>query len=188
MAETSSMDSLPVLNERIARLERRSTASSSSWLVPVLIVIAVLLLFYIWYRYASSCHDQSNDNSNMNNRNGVVIVSNMSNGGQAPSGQVMDLTGDQLVALWTKQPVVVAFMADGCGWCQKLKPEYHQAAKKSKVNLYTMYAQRDGVMPILKQFNIRGFPTVYKLYNGQIVSEYKGNRTADDIAAWASSA
>ncbi len=84
-----------------------------------------------------------------------------------------------------KKPFVVAFMAQFCGFCTIIKPEYVEAAKKSQIPFYTMYSSQPGASSVLNKYNIGGFPTVLKFKNGQKVEEYNGVRKADSIAMWA---
>lgn len=187
-SSVSSYDSLPDMKDVLNR--QRSGVSGSrgndasgerSFFIPLILGVILAAVLYCAYHYAIRC-DSDNSNSNSND-NGIVVISRMSN--SDGSGQVVDLTGDQLVAIWDQKPIVVAFMADGCGWCKKLSPEFHQAAAQGKQTLYSMHAHKENVMPILKKFGIQAFPTVVKIHKGNIVDEYKGNRTAQDLARWA---
>jgi thiol-disulfide isomerase/thioredoxin len=196
MSSVSSASSMPSLGGVLRSAKRDQTSfSCSKWLVPVLIVTGVVLLFYLSVNYWKKCNygnNNSNNNSNSNNSNGVMLVSRMTNntgnnGNNSNTGGVMDVTGQQLANAMNEKPVVVAFLADGCGWCTKLKPEYHKAASKSKHPLHTLYAHRDGAMDILKMFQIAGFPTIYIIHKGKVLDEYKGPRTEDAIAQWVNS-
>lgn len=156
--------------------------SCSSWLVPILLIFAIIAIFVVWYGYSCQRSKQDEDS----------VVSNLTGGqssdnknSQFPPGQVHDLLPQQLVNLMNQIPVVVAFMADGCGHCKNLKPNYHMASQKSRVPLFTLFAHRDGSDSILRAFNINGFPTICKIYKGKIIDQYQGNRSPDDISRFA---
>jgi thioredoxin-like negative regulator of GroEL len=102
-----------------------------------------------------------------------------------PPNQVIDLTGPQFMDEHNKAPIMCAFFADGCGHCKNMKQNYHDAAKKSKIPLYTLYAHRDGAQDVLSMLQIRGFPTIGKVYKGKIISTYQGDRSSDSLAAFA---
>jgi thioredoxin-like negative regulator of GroEL len=165
-----------------------------SWLVPVLVLIGTGLLVYMMYKYW--CGRIGDSDNNNNDLNGVFVISNMTNkdGSKAPgkssgksTGQVIDLQGNQLMSKQDESPVIVAIMAEGCGHCTQLKPKYHEAAKLSSKQLYSLYAHSPGGMEVCKALQIRGFPTIICLHKGKIVSEFNLERTPHNIAQWAES-
>ena len=181
MSDTSSMSSvsMPSIGEMSNRRGGRGVDSSClSWIVPLLIIMGIALLFYLWFHF-SSC---SGSGMGQGNEGTILVVDNMSNNGPK---QVIDLTGDQLISLMnsTKGPIVVAFMAGGCGHCTNLKPELHKAGSQSPVQIYSVYAERG--MDVMRKFNIGGFPTIVKIQNGKIIDTFKDQRTAQKIVAWA---
>jgi thiol-disulfide isomerase/thioredoxin len=179
-------------------LEKRHTANSTepscmNWVVPLLVAIGVGLLVYMLYNY-SYCHRQkhdgklnSNSNSNDNgndNGNEVLIISNMTNNNNS-DGSVIDKTGDQIMEISKKQPIIVAFVAQGCIHCTNLHSPLSEAAKKVKpIQVYTVHAHSAGGMDTCKKHNIIGFPTICLIYKGEVLKEYKGQRKPDDIANW----
>lgn len=178
----SSMSSVPAVNEMLRK--NRDKSSCASWLVPLLIVAGIALAFYLWYNHSSSCTSDSNNNSN-----GVMVISNMTNNNSNSSnnnGQVIELTGRQLLDASKKSPIVVALFLQGCGPCNSTKPAYHEAAKSSKRQLYSMHAHSDGAMEVLKALGIKGFPTICVVSNGKVLSEYSGDRSSNSLASWAS--
>lgn len=182
----STLSDVPSISPTLRR-SKGMQESCAKWIVPVIAVAGLGLVIYLimkHWRCDSPQKYYGNNNSN-NYRNDYMT------GGQAgasgPVGKVIDLSGTQLMSAMDQKPVVCAFLADGCGWCTKLKPEYHAAAQRAKHPMYTLYASRDGAMDVLKMFQIRGFPTIYVVYKGKIMDEYKGNRTSDDIANWINS-
>lgn len=189
-SEVSSVSSgsdvgLARVNETIRGYHQPSPSSSSScmsWLVPLLIAVGLGLLVYLIYNY--SCGNKSkNDGSN---NNGVLVVSNMSNSNNS-GGQVVDLDGDKLEALSNNHPIIVAFLAQGCGWCSKVKPNVVEAAKSSPKTLYSMYAHSKNGMERCKQYGVKGFPTILYIHKGRIVSEYQGDRSPSDLLRWVKS-
>ena len=69
-------------------------------------------------------------------------------------------------------PVLVAFVAQGCGWCEKFKPELAKLAQTSPIPIYTIHAQNAG--PLLQQYHISGFPHVLVFKDGKVVKEHSG--------------
>jgi len=156
-------------------------SSCLSWIVPLLIAVGLGLLAYLLYRYA--CSSSHPDAANNNSNSGVVVISGMSNN-NSNNNQVVDLDGDKLEALSNTQPIVVAFMAQGCGWCSKVKPNYVEAAKMSPKPLYSLYAHSKNGMDRCKQYNVKGFPTILCIHKGRVVSEYQGDRSPADLVRW----
>ena len=153
-------------------------ASCLSWLVPLLMAVGLGLLVYLIYNY--SCKGSATNGNNDNN--GVLVVSNMTN--NKSGGQVVDLDGDKLESLSNQQPIVVVFLAQGCGWCSKVKPNVVEAAKSSPKPLHTLYAHSKNGMDRCKQYNVKGFPTILYIHKGRVVSEYQGDRSPADLLRW----
>ena len=168
-------------------------SSCMNWLIPLLVAIGVGLLVYMLYNY-SNCHQKGHGNmDNNDNENGIIVVSNMANNnknnGQVidnskNNGQVIDKDGNQILQLSNEKPIIVAFVAQGCGWCTKLKEPLTNAAKKVSVQIYTMHAHSTGGMDMCKKYGVKGFPTILQINKGSVVSEYQGNRSDDDIVRW----
>lgn len=177
-SETGSDVGIDRLNHTLRGMHQQP--SCLSWLVPLLIAVGLGLLMYLIYNY--SCKSGSK-NSNGDNSNGVLIVSNMSNSSNS-GGQVVDLDGDKLESLSSNQPIVVAFLAQGCGWCSKVKPNYVEAAKSSPKTLYSLYAHSKNGMDRCKQYGVKGFPTILYIHKGRIVAEYQGDRSPADLLRW----
>ena len=179
-SETGSDVAVDRLNHTLRGMHQQS--SCLSWLVPLLIAVGIGLLMYLIYNY--SCKSGSkNSNGENNDSNGVLIVSNMSNSSNS-GGQVVDLDGDKLESLSSSQPIVVAFLAQGCGWCSKVKPNYVEAAKSSPKTLYSLYAHSKNGMDRCKQYGVKGFPTILYIHKGRVVAEYQGDRSPADLLRW----
>lgn len=197
-ASVSSVSSAPSsvdVNRLNASLEKYHQGKSCmSWLVPVLMLIGTGLLVYMVYRYW--CGKMVDYDNNNNDSNGVLVISNMTNkDGSITSGkpsvksngQVIDLQGTHLLKMQRETPVIVAVMAEGCGYCTKLKPNWHEAARLTRKQLYSLHAHSTGGMDACKAFNIRGFPTIVCIHKDKILDEYQGDRSPQSIAQWADS-
>ena len=178
VSSTSSVD-VARLNESLRGYHQQSH-SCMSWLVPLLIAVGVGLLIYLIYNY--SCGSKSSSNNNSNNSNGVLVISNMSN--NSNSGQVVDLDGDKLESISSNEPAVVAFLAQGCGWCTKVKPNFVEAAKVSPRQLYSLYAHSKNGMESCKRYGVKGFPTILYIHKGKVIAEYSGDRSPQDLLRW----
>lgn len=78
---------------------------------------------------------------------------------------------------------VMLFFATGCGPCERFKPVFEEASMKASLPFYAVDAM--GVPDVVSRYQLRGFPTVRMFQNGRVVSEYNGDRTMDDLLAWA---
>lgn len=194
VSSVSSAPSSVDVDRLNASLEKYHQGKSCmSWLVPVLVLIGTGLLVYMMYKYWCGGMSYNDDN---NDSNGVLVISNMTNkDGSKTSekppgkstGQVIDLQGNQLMSKQNETPVIVAIMAEGCGHCTQLKPKWHEAAKISSKQLYSLYAHSPGGMEVCKALQIKGFPTIICLHKGKIVSEFNLDRTPQNIAQWVNS-
>lgn len=86
---------------------------------------------------------------------------------------------------------LVEFYMNGCGYCERLKPEYAQAAtilknKNIKVKLGAMDAPANPATPNV--FNVQGYPTLKWFEPGSTgpssAQEFGGGRTATEIVDW----
>ena len=167
-------------------------ASCTSWLVPLMVIIGVTLLIYLIYNYGS-CGRRSSSDSDSNTGNGVILVSNMTNNTAQSSQpmpsnpQVIELDGDQVNSMNQEKAIIVAFFAQGCHWCQKLKPSYAEVAKLVNRPIYSLHAHVKNGMETCKQYGVQGFPTIKLLHKGRVLAEYNGDRSAADIAKWVKS-
>jgi hypothetical protein len=80
----------------------------------------------------------------------------------------------------------------GCGHCVQMRPEWE--AMKQSLSPDTKVVEVDGSAmsehssmmksPVIKR--IRGFPSIFKIKDGNIAEEYKGARTAQEMHKFAS--
>jgi protein disulfide-isomerase A1 len=83
---------------------------------------------------------------------------------------------------------LVEFYAPWCGHCQRLAPEYAEAAQKladSNPEIKLCKVNAEDETDLAEKYNIGGFPTLKFLIKGnEEPIEYTGGRTASDIIAW----
>jgi thiol-disulfide isomerase/thioredoxin len=90
-----------------------------------------------------------------------------------------------------KYPAMVLFYMPGCTHCEAMKPqwekfEYNVVNGKNKKTLQKspiMVARvRNDYLPRVNgHTSVRGYPTIFKLKNGNLVDEYTGNRHHKDF-------
>jgi thiol-disulfide isomerase/thioredoxin len=77
---------------------------------------------------------------------------------------------------------IFLFYRDGCGWCEKLKPEWQKFAKMHKgstdVEIRAINSQDNAQMA--DAYGVNGVPHIVKECNG-VRTVYQGNRTAEDL-------
>lgn len=103
---------------------------------------------------------------------------------------VVQLTDDNFESLVynSKDYWLVEFFSPGCGFCQKLAPEWAEAATqlKGKARLGAIDATAQSMIPSL--YNIQGYPTIYWFEPGAKGKsdgvQYDGGRTTSDIVNW----
>jgi thiol-disulfide isomerase/thioredoxin len=80
-----------------------------------------------------------------------------------------------------EQVTVTFFYMNGCGWCEKFKPEWEKFKKVAGPNVIVKEVEAEQ-MTAEQQNKIRGFPTLILSKGGKDV-EYDGDRTAKDLLA-----
>jgi thioredoxin-like negative regulator of GroEL len=81
---------------------------------------------------------------------------------------------------------LVWFYAPWCGHCKTMHKDWDEATllvnrnkKKPMIKINVGDKDNKKHQQISNEFNIKGFPTILGLSNGEKVSEYKGDRTSD---------
>lgn len=84
-------------------------------------------------------------------------------------------------------PVVIAFLSPGCGWCTKMKPALEQAAKESKFDIYTVTSgpNKQHVNVAAQKLNVTGAPMLFKIQDGKVIP-YQGDRSKQSLIDFAS--
>ncbi len=85
--------------------------------------------------------------------------------------------------LQQKQPALVAFVMDGCGHCERMKPNFDEAARNAKIALIMIERGQAGALP--QKYGVRGFPTIALFRGGELVKMYSGDRSAQSLAEFA---
>jgi len=85
--------------------------------------------------------------------------------------------------LQQREPALVAFTMQGCGFCEKMKPNFAEAAKNAKITLAVV--DRADAGQLLQKFSIQGFPTIILFRGGEAVKKYNGDRSAASLAEFA---
>lgn len=78
-----------------------------------------------------------------------------------------------------QQVKVTFFYMNGCGWCDKFKPEWDKFKKTAGSSVETAEVEAEQMTPE-QQAKVRGFPTII-ISVGSNQVEYDGDRTAKDL-------
>jgi len=103
---------------------------------------------------------------------------------------VIDLTSENFdKVLQEHSAILVEFYAPWCGHCKRLAPEYDQAAKELATLEPPLYiakidADNEANRPIASRYGIKGFPTLKLFRNGEVSSDFSGDRTAAGIVSY----
>ena len=79
---------------------------------------------------------------------------------------------------------IVLFHASWCSHCKKLLPTYKQVAASLSRPMGTM--ECDNAEDVIKQYNLRGFPTIIRFQQGKRVEDYHGDRSVPDLTQFCS--
>src|SRR6185437_2569043 len=110
------------------------------------------------------------------------------------AGSVNELDGSYFQAsgalygeIFNGKAVILVFYSPGCGWCQKLKPTFNQAAE-ANTNTDLMYAVVNAssnrqLMAGTRNwpYKVNGYPTIVGYYNNQYVGIYSGDRSTNSL-------
>tara|TARA_A100001011_G_C14305989_1_gene843170 strand:+ start:1445 stop:1822 length:378 start_codon:yes stop_codon:yes gene_type:complete len=72
---------------------------------------------------------------------------------------------------------------NGCGHCERLKPDWESASKENKsgISMRSVEMSEDDGPELCKKFNISGFPTMLLLNNGEKVADFDGERSKNGL-------
>ncbi|GFO12562.1 thioredoxin domain-containing protein 5 [Plakobranchus ocellatus] len=97
-------------------------------------------------------------------------------------GKVQDLTVDTFKSFLSSRLVFVKFFAPWCGHCKRLAPTWEELAsvvKDEDVSVAKVdCTQHKGVCD---DHQVRGYPTLKIFRDGELLEDYKGSRTVDDL-------
>jgi len=82
---------------------------------------------------------------------------------------------------------LIEFYAPWCGHCQRLAPEYAQAAQKlaeSNPEIKLCKVNAEDETDLGEKFNIQGFPTIKFFVKNSEPIDYTGGRTSQEIINW----
>jgi len=189
---SSDSGSIISINETLKKIKNNEPQLDYSiwWIVVILLAIGLFYYFYKYFPIDDNNYNNENDN-NINNQNNLVYIENPTKPIESAKKMnvtkagIIDLSGQQAESLMNQQPIVVAFVSKNCGHCNTMKADYFGASQMANQTFYTLYDDKPDASKLLQHFQIRGFPTIYLIYKGKVMSEYKGNRKANDIAKWA---
>ena len=136
-----------------------------SWIQPVIVVLGVVLIVLVIYCFISK-KPRSHHHPSPHHHSPHPAP---------PSGTLVDLPDEAAFnerVMKGSGPIVVAFVAQGCGWCEKFKPELAKLVKIYGGPVYTMHAQNAG--PILERLGISGFPHLVVFEDGRVKTEQSG--------------
>lgn len=75
------------------------------------------------------------------------------------------------------------FTLDGCGHCENMKPTWkllkQNYGENGYIKLIEVKAKQN--QDLVKLYNIKGYPTLLYVKDEKMVSEYKGDRTYEDL-------
>ena len=81
---------------------------------------------------------------------------------------------------------LVWFYADWCGHCKRMKKEWDTASNKVNGKMVKIDLGDDNseTQKISEKYNIKGFPTILLLHNGEKQAEYNEQRTAQAFESY----
>ena len=110
-----------------------------------------------------------------------------SGGRAAGGGGAIDVKSfDELQSHSAGKPIVM-FYAPWCHHCKLLIPEFEKAAQKANAPYLLVDCDKVLNQDQMKKYGVKGFPTVVMMSGGNVLEEYKGDRTADAILTWSMS-
>lgn len=80
----------------------------------------------------------------------------------------------------TNKVLVCAFVANGCSWCQKFKPEYQTFAAAGG-GVKCCMAEASAIPKTLEMLKLSGFPCTIKFVNGKVAQKAEGYMTSEQL-------
>lgn len=123
----------------------------------------------------------------------ALFASAHAGGGEAPVG---DFDESDVTVISSKnfdekvlgsKFALVEFYAPWCGHCKSLAPHWAEAATRMKaIDPSIVVAKCDATQEgdIASKYDVKGYPTIKWFVDGQVASDYGGDRTADGIVNW----
>ena len=81
----------------------------------------------------------------------------------------------------SQETTLTLFWAEWDPHSKQMRPEWDRAAQKCGGQFREIEAQDIGENMKIGGFQIRGFPTILLIRNGEVVSEYRGDRSAESL-------
>ena len=85
-----------------------------------------------------------------------------------------------------QEPVCILFHLNGCGHCQRFMPEWDKfsdQAKQLKL-IKTLKVEGGTKDPLIKKFNIKGYPTICVARGGKKLATFTGDRHSSALFKW----
>ena len=133
----------------------------------IYVVIIGLLIIVVVYLMINKKPEKDNDSNNSNNNIEPVIEPeedglSATMGGQALKEKVKNAS--------LSNPLIIMVYMNGCGWCEKMKPEFDKA-NKSNPNVDMAMINAEDILPLIKKLDVSGFPTIFKCYGPGMYKE-----------------
>ncbi|KAK4313614.1 hypothetical protein Pmani_015047 [Petrolisthes manimaculis] len=110
--------------------------------------------------------------------------------GTQPESPTVILTAENFENAIQKGFTLVKFFAPWCGHCKRMAPTYDELGRKfvghDSVTIGKVDCTQEVNRALCSQQNVNGFPTLYLYNEGEKVSEYEGDRSLQDMAAFVS--
>jgi thioredoxin domain-containing protein 5 len=92
-----------------------------------------------------------------------------------------------LLADIANKKVLLLIYTTACGHCVKLKPVWDKVAAKNSEKMVAIDAtdsSNPAIQALTSKFNVTAYPTMIVVDNGQIVEQYEGGRTEQDLSTF----
>jgi thiol-disulfide isomerase/thioredoxin len=87
--------------------------------------------------------------------------------------------------------VLLLISRNGCVHCENLKPAWKKAAAKEPekmvaIEINDTNSSNPDVKKMLSKLNVTGYPSMFEMDNGNMVTQYEGGRTEQDLLTFVS--